>query len=190
MGRRAAGKPVSLVSDFANNWEYVTNEGPRFTFLTNKGAPRQRLVSMDIRKRAALTQLVGEQAGTLVGASRVGNRIILSYLGDAKSEARMVALDGKPVANINLADIGSASGFGGKSADPETFYSFSSYARPTTIYRLDTQTGKSEIFAEPKLTFNPQDFSVEQRFYTSKDGTKVPMFLVMRKASTAARGRR
>ncbi|KQZ64497.1 prolyl endopeptidase [Sphingopyxis sp. Root1497] len=188
IGPKGAGKPVSLVSDFANNWEYVTNEGPRFTFLTNKGAPRQRLVSMDIRKPAALTQLVGEQAGTLVGASRVGNRIILSYLGDAKSEARMVALDGKPVANINLADIGSASGFGGKSADPETFYSFSSYARPTTIYRLDTQTGKSEIFAEPKLTFNPQDFSVEQRFYTSKDGTKVPMFLVMKKGLDRSKG--
>jgi len=188
IGRKGAGKPVTLVDDFANNWEYVTNAGTRFTFLTNKGAPRQRLVSMDIRKPAALTQLVGEQEATLVGASRVGNRIILSYLGDAKSEARMVALDGKPVANIQLADIGSASGFGGKSADPETFYSFASYARPTTIYRLDTATGKSEIFAEPRLTFNPQDFTVEQRFYTSKDGTRVPMFLVMKKGLDRSKG--
>jgi prolyl oligopeptidase len=185
---KGAGKPVTLVNDFANNWEYVTNAGTRFTFLTNKGAPRQRLVSMDIKKPEALTQLVGEQEATLVGASRVGNRIILSYLGDAKSEARMVALDGKPVANIKLADIGSASGFGGKSADPETFYSFASYARPTTIYRLDTATGKSEVFAEPKLTFNPQDFTVEQRFYTSKDGTKVPMFLVMKKGLDRSKG--
>lgn len=188
IGPKGAGKPVTLVDDFANNWEYVTNAGTRFTFLTNKGAPRQRLVSMDIKKPEALTQLVGEQEATLVGASRVGNRIILSYLGDAKSEARMVALDGKPVANIKLADIGSAAGFGGKSADPETFYSFASYARPTTIYRLDTATGKSEIFAEPKLTFNPQDFTVEQRFYTSKDGTKVPMFLVMKKGLDRSKG--
>ncbi|KTE44288.1 MULTISPECIES: prolyl oligopeptidase family serine peptidase [unclassified Sphingopyxis] len=188
IGPKGAGKPVTLVDDFANNWEYVTNAGTRFTFLTNKGAPRQRLVSMDIKKPEALTQLVGEQEATLVGASRVGNRIILSYLGDAKSEARMVALDGKPVANIKLADIGSASGFGGKSADPETFYAFSSYARPTTIYRLDTATGKSEIFAEPKLTFDPQDFAVEQRFYTSKDGTRVPMFLVMKKGLDRSKG--
>src|SRR3546814_16781346 len=93
----------------------------------------------------------------------------------------MVALDGKPIANINLADIGSASGFGGKSSDPETFYAFSSYARPTTIYRFDTQTGKSEIFAEPKLTFKPADFSIEQRFYKSKDCTEVPMLVVMKK---------
>src|SRR3546814_6615179 len=75
----------------------------------------------------------------------------------------MGALDGKPIANIHLADIGSASGFGGKSSDPDTFYAFSSYARPTTIYRFDTQTGESEIFAEPKLTFKPADFPVEQR---------------------------
>ncbi|MBN8845375.1 MAG: S9 family peptidase [Sphingomonadales bacterium] len=182
------GKPVTLVGDFANNWEYVTNEGTRFTFVTNKGAPRQRMVSMDIKKPATLTQLVGEQEATLVGASRVGNRIILSYLGDAKSEARMVALDGKPVANIKLADIGSASGFGGKSSDPETFYAFSSFARPTTIYRLDTATGKSEIFAEPKLTFKPDEFTVEQRFFKSKDGTEVPMFLVMKKGIDRSKG--
>ena len=178
---KGVGKPVTLVDDFANNWEYVTNQGPLFTFVTNKGAPRERLVSMDIRKPGKLTELVAESANTLVGASRVGDRIILSYLGDAKSQAEMISLDGKKVAAIKLADIGSASGFGGKSTDPETFYSFSSYARPTTIYRLDTATGKSEIFAEPKLTFKPDDFTVEQRFYKSKDGTEVPMFLVMKK---------
>ena len=185
---KRVGKPITLVDDFANNWEYVTNQGPLFTFVTNKGAPRERLVAMDIRKPGKLTELVAESANTLVGASRVGDRIILSYLGDAKSQAEMIALDGKKVADIKLADIGSASGFGGKSSDPETFYAFSSYARPTTIYRLDTATGKSEIFAEPKLTFKPDDFSVEQRFYKSKDGTEVPMFLVMKKGLDRSKG--
>ena len=185
---KGVGKPVTLVDDFANNWEYLTNQGPLFTFVTNKGAPRERLVSMDIRKPGKLTELVAESANTLVGASRVGDRIILSYLGDAKSQAEMISLDGKKVAAIKLADIGSASGFGGKSTDPETFYSFSSYARPTTIYRLDTATGKSEIFAEPKLTFKPDDFTVEQRFYKSKDGTEVPMFLVMKKGLDRSTG--
>ena len=185
---KAVGAPITLVDDFAHNWEYVTNQGPLFTFVTNKDAPRERLVSMDIRKPGKLTELVAESENTLVGASRVGDRIILSYLGDAKSQAEMIALDGKKVADIKLADIGSASGFGGKSSDPETFYSFSSYARPTTIYRLDTATGKSEIFAEPKLTFKPDDFSVEQRFYKSKDGTEVPMFLVMKKGLDRSKG--
>jgi prolyl oligopeptidase len=185
---KGIGKPITLVDDFANNWDYVTNQGTQFTFITNKGAPRERLVSMDIRKPAKLTELVAESADTLVGASRVGNRIILSYLGDAKSQAEMIALDGKKVADIRLADIGSAKGFGGKSSDPETFYEFSSYARPTTIYRLDTATGKSEIFAEPKLTFKPEDFTVEQRFYKSKDGTEVPMFVVMKKGLDRSKG--
>ena len=143
---------------------------------------------MDIRSPGKLTELVAESEVTLVGASRVGDRIILSYLGDAKSQAEMITLDGKKVANINLSDIGSASGFGGKSSDPETFYAFSSYARPTTIYRLDTATGKSEIFAEPELTFKPDDFSVEQHFYKSRDGTEVPMFLVMKKGLDRSKG--
>ncbi|WP_194953743.1 prolyl oligopeptidase family serine peptidase [Sphingopyxis solisilvae] len=188
IGSNGMGKPVTLVGDFANNWEYVTNQGPLFTFVTNKDAPRERLVRMDIRRPGKLTELVAESEDTLVGASRVGDRIILSYLGDAKSEAQMITLDGKKVADINLADIGSASGFGGKSTDPETFYAFSSFARPTTIYRLDTATGKSEIFAEPKLTFQPNDFTVEQRFYKSKDGTEIPMFVVMKKGIDRSKG--
>lgn len=185
---KPGAKPVVLVDDYANNWDYVTNVGTRFTFLTNKGAPRQRFVSMDIKKPGQLTELVGEEDATLVGASRVGDRIILSYLGDAKSQARIVALDGKPIANINLADIGSAVGFGGKASDPETFYAFSSYAQPTTIYRLDTVSGKTEVFAAPKLTFDPKQFTVEQRFYKSKDGTEVPMFVAMKKGLDRSKG--
>ncbi|MGV7122119.1 prolyl oligopeptidase family serine peptidase [Sphingopyxis sp. 550A] len=188
IGKKGAGKPITLVDDYANNWEYVANEGTRFTFLTNKDAPRQRLVSLDIRKPGELTELVAQNEATLVGASRVGDRIILSYLGDAKSEAEMVGLDGRPISAIHLADIGSAAGFGGNPKDPETFYAFSSFATPTTIYRLDTVTGKSEIFAAPKLTFDPKEFSVEQRFYKSKDGTEVPMFVVMKKGLDRSKG--
>src|SRR3546814_15453164 len=132
---------------------------------------------MDIRKPRALTPLVAESEATLVGASQVGDRIILSYLGDAKSEARMVTLGGQPVAEINLADIGSASGFGGKPGDPETFYAFSSFARPTTIYRLDKVSGASSVFAELKLNFDPRQSSLAQRSATSTDGHEFTIFL-------------
>jgi prolyl oligopeptidase len=145
-------------------------------------------VRLDVRGRTPPTQLVAESGGTLVGASAVGERIILSYLGDAKSDARMVTLDGAPAATISLGAIGSAAGFGGKLGDPETFYAFSSFARPTTIYRLDTATGKSTVFAEPKLAFNPNDYVVTQHFYPSKDGTKVPMFVVHKKGLDLSRG--
>jgi prolyl oligopeptidase len=182
------GKPISVVSDFAHNWEYVANNGTQFTLLTNQGAPRQRLVRLDVKRRIGPVELVAESSGTLVGASAVGDRIILSYLGDAKSDARMVTMDGKPAATITLGSIGTASGFGGKPGDPETFYAFSSFARPTTIYRLDTATGKSTVFAAPELTFNPDDFTVEQHFYTSKDGTRVPMFVIAKKGTDRSGG--
>ncbi len=186
--RKGARKPVVLIDDFAHDWNYVGNKGPHFIFLTSKDAPRRRLVEMNIKHPEKLTELVAQTAGTLVGATQVGARIILSYLGDAKSEARMVSLSGEPIAEIRLSDIGSAAGFGGKPDDPETFYAFSSFARPTTIYRFDTITGKSEIFAAPKLSFSPDDFSVEQHFYPSKDGTKIPMFVVMKKGLDRSQG--
>jgi prolyl oligopeptidase len=188
LARGKAGRPIALISDFAHNWEYVANQGSRFTFLTNQGAPRQRLVQLDARRRLAPVEIVAESSGTLIGASAVGSRIILSYLGDAKSDARMVTMDGKPAATITLGAIGSASGFGGKPGDPETFYAFQSFARPTAIYRLNTETGESSIFAAPKLPFNPDDYAVSQRFYTSKDGTRVPMFLVHKKGLDLTKG--
>lgn len=183
-----AGKPISLISAFAHNWDYVANRGSIFTFLTNHGAPRQRLVQINAKRAAAPVEVVPESDGTLAGASAVGERIILSYLGDAKSDARMVTLDGKPAGTIILGSIGAAAGFGGKPGDPETFFAFSSFARPSTIYRLDTATGAVSMFAEPKLTFNPADYAVTQRFFTSKDGTRVPMFLVYKKGLDLTRG--
>ncbi|MEN9926839.1 MAG: hypothetical protein RL268_2965, partial [Pseudomonadota bacterium] len=118
----------------------------------------------------------------------VGNRLILGYLKDAASKAEVLSLDGKPVKEITLNAIGTASGFGGKPGDPETFYSFSSFNQPGAIYRFDSNTGVSTVFAQPKLTFNPDDYQVEQQFYASKDGTRVPMFIV-RKKSVAAEGK-
>jgi prolyl oligopeptidase len=188
LSKKGTGRAIRLITDFANNWEYVANRGSRFIFLTNKGAARQRLVELDYRGKRGLREIVPETEGTLVGASAVGRRIILSYLGDAKSDARMVTLDGRLVGNITLGAIGSAAGFGGEPGDPETFYAFSSFARPTTIYRLNTDTGETSLFAAPKLTFNPDDFAVSQRFYTSKDGTRVPMFLVHRRDLDMTKG--
>jgi prolyl oligopeptidase len=182
----SAPTPMPLIKGLNHNWQLVGNVGPTLYFVTNQDAPRQRLVTLDMRKPdAAPVQLIAEDANTLVGASMVGDKIVLSYLGDAKSNARMVTLKGKPAGAITLSNIGSAGGFGGKAGDPETFYSFSSFNRPSTVYRLDTKTGQTSVFAAPKLAFNPDDFVVEQKFYASKDGTRVPMF-VIRKSTTGA----
>lgn len=170
-----------LIAGLEHKWELVGSEGSRLFFLTDKDAPRGRIVAVDAVRRIAPVELVAQRETTLQRARRVGDRIILSYLGDASSQAEMVDLRGRPIARLTLGEIGTASGFDGSARSSETFYSFSSFNRPTTIYRLDTATGRTEIFAEPQVSFNPDDYSVEQRFYTSRDGTRVPMFVVMKR---------
>lgn len=174
----------TLVKGLEFNWELAGSVGSRFFFLSNKGAPRGRLVTLDAEKPSRKpVEIVAQTGDTMIGASLVGERMIVAYLGDAKSEAELRALDGRLIGPIVLPTIGSAAGFGGKGGDPETFYTFSSYAVPPTVYRFNTSTGVAEIFAKPKVSFDPDDYLTEQRFYASKDGTKIPMFLVRRKDS-------
>lgn len=176
-----------LIKGLENNWALAGSVGSRFFFLTDKDAPRGRLVTLDVERRSTPpVEIVKQSADTLVGASLVGERMILAYLGDAKSEAELRTLDGRLLGPITLPAIGSAAGFGGKGGDPETFYTFSSYAVPPTVYRFNTNTGKAELFARPKVSFDPADYITEQRFYTSKDGTRIPMFLVRRKDTMAS----
>ena len=174
----------TLIKGLDYNWELAGSVGSRFYFSTNKDAPRGHLVTLDAEKPARkYREIVGQTGDTLVGASLVGERMILAYLGDAKSEAELRTLDGRLIGPIVLPEIGSAAGFGGKGGDPETFYTFSSYAMPPTVFRFNTTTGQAEVFAKPKVAFNPEDYLTEQRFYTSKDGTRIPMFVVRRKDS-------
>lgn len=179
--RREGSAPIKLVAGLEHKWELVGSEGSRLYFLTDKDAPRGRIVAIDAVRRIAPVEIVAQRDQTLQRARRVGDRIILSYLGDASSQAEMVDLNGRRVAQLTLGSIGTASGFDGSADSSETFYAFSSFNRPTTIYRLDTATGETSVFAQPTLAFNPDDYTVEQRFYTSRDGTRVPMFIVMKR---------
>ncbi|MET1753908.1 prolyl oligopeptidase family serine peptidase [Novosphingobium sp. RD2P27] len=180
-------KPRTLVPDAANDWKPVANIGTKLWFVTNKDAPRYRLVSIDLSARdPQFTQVVGERPELLERATIIGDHMILNYLQDAASHAETVNLDGKSVRTLALAGLGTASGFDGKPGDPETFYAYSSFNQPTAIYRMNIATGKSEPFATPALKFDPEKYLVEQRFYTSKDGTKVPLFIVRSKAAAQA----
>jgi prolyl oligopeptidase len=182
------GTPQALVPGLENDWTLIEGIGDRLYFITNKDAPRLKVVSVDLAggkvpaSGAVFTNLIPERAEVLQRAQIVGNRLIVAYLKDAASTAVSYGLDGSPRQEIALSAIGTASGFSGRPGDPETFYSFSSFNQPSAIYRYDSATGQSTPFAKPKLTFNPADFAVEQRFFTSKDGTKVPMFLVRKKS--------
>jgi prolyl oligopeptidase len=178
-------KPRTLIKGFTNNYSYVGNQGSNFYFVTNDGAPRLKLVAIDVAKPGSTPRtLIAEDAATLGGVSLVGGKLITSYLVDAKTEVRVHDLDGTLARKVTLPGIGTASGFGGTSKDRETFFAFTSFNRPTTIYRYDVASGDARVWQAPKLAFNPDDYNVEQRFYASKDGTKVPMFIVRKKGST------
>jgi prolyl oligopeptidase len=182
------GWPVKpLVTGFDHDWKLVDSMGSALWFVTNEAAPRYRLVSIDLAAPAPdWRQVLPESAETLQQATIIGRRLILDYLKDAQSRAIVVDLDGRHPQELSLGAIGSAGGFHGHPGDPETFYSFSSFNRPATIYRYDIASGRSAIFAAPKLPFNPDDFTVEQRFYASKDGTRIPLFLVRPRAVAEA----
>lgn len=184
-----ARKPWTLVKGLEHDWRLIGNLDPIFYFVTNKAASRQRLVSIDVENPAAPPmEIVPEREETLAAGSMVGDKIILAYMHDAKTVAEMVHLDGSPAGDVPIPGIGTAAGFGGKGGDPETFFAFSGFTTPTTIYRFDTSTGQTSIFAQPKVEFDPANYVTQQIFYPSRDGTPIPMFLV-RRADVAQSGR-
>ena len=177
----------TLVAELENDWRLIEGIGDTLYFMTNKAAPKLKVVRIKLTAaNPQFTDVVPERAETLERARIVGNRLILSYLKDAASTAETVTLEGKPVQRIALNAIGTASGFTGRPGDPETFYAFTSFNQPSAIFRYDSATGKSTPFAQPRLTFDPSNYVIEQRFYPSKDGTRIPLFLVRRKDVAAA----
>lgn len=179
----ADGQTIKLLDDFDAQYLFIDNEGPVFWFFTDLEAPRGRVIAIDTRhpERENWKELIPQAAETLLWASVVGEHFIASYLKDAHSQVRVFDLGGRPVREVELPGVGSAGGFGGKRGDPETFYSYTSFNTPATIYRYDVSTGQSTVFRKPKVDFDPDRYEVKQVFYTSKDGTRVPMFITHRK---------
>ncbi|TCD05451.1 S9 family peptidase [Erythrobacteraceae bacterium CFH 75059] len=171
-----------LVTGFENAWTPNGTVGSTAYFVTDKDAPKSRIVATDLAAATPVwREVVAQTDQPIAGASHIGDKLIVQYLRDAASRAIITDLDGRLLREIEMAGLGSAGGFIGKAGDPETFYAFSSFNRPATIYRLNVDTGETQTFAAPKLTFDPDRYIVEQVFYTSKDGTRVPMFIVRQK---------
>jgi len=184
---RDGWKARVIVSGFEFDWRLVDGMGTTLWFVTNQDAPRYRLVAVDLAgDEPEWSELVAEGRDILQHAAIIGDQLILSMLHDASTRALIYDLNGKSVRELSLSNIGTASGFKGRPGDPETFYSFASFNRPLSIYRMDLSNGKSTPFAEPELLFDPSDYAVEQRFYLSKDGTRVPMFIVRSKETARA----
>jgi prolyl oligopeptidase len=176
-------KPVHLVGEFDADYTFIDNDGPVFWFRTDKNAPRGKVVAIDIRKPAPAdwSDVLPEQAETLEGADVVGGCFLARYLKDAHSVVRVFDLSGGHLRDVEFPGLGTAAGFEGKRAEKETFYSFTSFTEPVSIYRYDVASGTSVAWRRPKLAFDPKDYETTQVFYPSKDGTKVPMFLSHKK---------
>ncbi|HKS36394.1 MAG TPA: prolyl oligopeptidase family serine peptidase, partial [Verrucomicrobiae bacterium] len=174
---------VELLMDFDADYTFIDNDGPVFWFKTDLKAPRSRVIAIDITKpeRANWKEIIPEAAETLTGMGAVNNQFIAVYLKDARSQVKIFDLNGRFAREIALPGIGSVTGFSGKRTDRETFYSFTSFTVPGTIYRLDFAADKSSVFRGAKVDFNPDDYETKQVFYSSKDGAKVPMFITHRK---------
>lgn len=177
------GMPVDLIENFDHEYSFVGNDGTTFYFVTDLEAPRKRIVAIDVGKPAAVREVIPQAVETLINADLVGNQFVLTYLKDAKTQVKLHSLDGKFVREVAFPGIGTATGFGGKRTDIETFYSFSSFATPPSIFRFDLLTGDSTLLRQAKVKFNPDDYLVEQVFYSSPDGTKVPMFITRKKST-------
>ncbi len=173
---------IPLIDNLENSWNFLGNDGSTFYFQTDKDAPRGRVVSRNVLDRSMIwKEIVPQSADTLNGVSFVNNQFVLNYLKDAATAIKIYNIDGSFVRDVKLPGIGSAGGFGGKRSDRETFYSYSSFNTPPTIYRYDMKTGESKMFRTAGVKMDPSKYEVKRVFYPSKDGTKVPMFLTYKK---------
>ncbi|HZR36856.1 MAG TPA: prolyl oligopeptidase family serine peptidase [Nevskia sp.] len=180
----ADGKVSEVIPQDNAVHQVIGNVGDTFYMLTDEGAPRYRVVALDLKDPAPerWRTVVPEGPDTLETAGLVGGQIVAQYLHDAHSAVRRYALDGRLLGEVALPGLGTASGFDGHFKDRDTYYSYSSYTTPPAVYRLDLASGRSSPWHAPKLAgFRPQDYQTRQVFYAGKDGTRVPMFITARK---------
>jgi prolyl oligopeptidase len=177
------GPIIELISTFEASYRFIDNDGAIFWFQTDLEAPRGRVIAIDLAvpDRAHWHEIIPQAAETLEGVSLLNNQFVASYLQDAHTQIKIFDLEGRFVREVELPSLGSAGGFGGKRHDVETFYSFTSFTTPPTIYRYNLVTGESTLFRQPAVDFDPEDYETKQVFYSSQDGTAVPMFITHKK---------
>ncbi|HEX3129460.1 MAG TPA: prolyl oligopeptidase family serine peptidase [Thermoanaerobaculia bacterium] len=178
------GSPVvELLSSFDASYNFSGSDGSVLWFLTDLDAPRGRVIAVDLRdpERERWREVLPEAEEALQSVSRVHRCLVGLYLEHAHTRVRMFDLEGNPLRDLDLPGLGTATGFAGKRDDPETFYCFTGYTTPATIFRYDADTGESRVFRQPRVDFDPLRFETRQVFVRSKDGTRVPMFITHRK---------
>ncbi|HYR98773.1 MAG TPA: prolyl oligopeptidase family serine peptidase [Gemmatimonadales bacterium] len=180
------GEVVRLLDDFDASYAFVGNDGPVFYFLTDLDAPRKRVIAIDTRhpERGRWRELIPQGQDVLEGVQIIHDTFVANYMHDASSRLRLFALDGRMLQDLELPTLGSIGSISGERKDDEMFYAFTSFLYPTTIFRYAFKPGATSVFKAPTIDFDPSRFETKQVFYTSKDGTRVPMFITYKKGLT------
>ena len=178
-----ARKTIELLPDFKAKFEFIGNERDTLWFLTDESASRRRVIAIDVQhpEKAAWRELIAQGSDTIESVSAVGERLIVTRLDNAHTKVTIHGLDGKLERELSLPGIGSAGGFSGKRRDRETYFWYSGFSVPTEIWKLEVQSGKTSLWRRPQVAFDRANYETQQVWYTSADGTRVPMFLCAQK---------
>ena len=176
---RVTGAVTRLLDDFDAGYGFIGNDGPVFYFLTDLDAPKKRVIAIDTRQpeRARWREIIPEGEDVLEGVQIIHDVFVAHYMHDAHSRLRLFALDGRFLKDVALPTLGAVASISGERKDDAMFYAFTSFLYPTTIFRYDFTEGTSSVFKAPAIDFDPSRYETKQVFYTSKDGTRVPMFI-------------
>jgi prolyl oligopeptidase len=174
---------TTIVEGFKTNAYVVENIGDKLLLKTNSNAPNDKLVLVDPKNSAEANwkTIIAEGKEPLEAVGTGGGKLFASYLKDATTMVNQYSLSGKLEHRITLPGVGTATGFGSRQEDDFFFYSYTSFTYPSTIFKYDIKTGKSELFRKSEVKFDPSAYETKQVFYPSKDGTKVPMFITYKK---------
>ncbi len=175
---------IPMVKEISNHtFNVVENTADQFLLQTNDGAPNSRIIALNIlhpELDKAIT-IIAEKNEPLLGASTAGGKLFVDYLKDVTSRTYVYDFTGKLLGEVKFPGLGTGGGLGGNKDDKFVFYVFTSFTVPPTIYKYDIASGTSTVFRKPEVSFNPADYETKQVFYASKDGTKIPMFIINKK---------
>lgn len=171
---------VKIAEGFRFDYSYISNQDGKFLILTNADAPKYRLIEVDLSAPAPENHriIIPEREEVLVSAEVAGGRIVCEYMKDATNRLYVYTTEGSFVHEVNLPGPGTIAGFEGKKDENEAFFAFTSFTYPSTVFVYDILNNTSKVFFDSELDFDPAKYESKQVFYTSKDGTKVPMFIV------------
>jgi len=179
----ASGEIVELITGFRAGFQFVTSDGDTLYFQTDLDAPQGRLIAVDLgaTDESSWREIVPESPEALQWVASAGGRLAAHYLHDASTRVRLFDLQGAHIRDVELPGPCTAGGFGGQREDRDTWYACSGFSNPSAVYHYDLESGRSDVYRQAQLAFDPDDYVTEQLFYPSRDGTRVPMFLSRRR---------